>query len=764
MEFFIGAFERDWERRRAALLHELQMGEHKELDWHWPRRGGAAYVAGDRGSFGGSARGQRRAVPLRGTGGGRPMRARFAALARGSQPAVVKLASYGSGVRAAAMMNYASRSGELPVENEKGERIVGLPALNDLRAEWEHLFDNRAASRDVGLFDVKIFVPSLSSVEDRYEFAQEILKGGLGERRFVLAVREKNAGELEVRGVVVLRDPSGERLTGDPQATAIVQERFVNSDVRREAEVRFQFSGYGNGVEFATARVRELVERVEKAGVRDETGRIIGDFEKAGDLVQKEWRRELHSRKGRDVMHLVVSARAGTDVTAFQTAVRDFLGEQFGEHRYVFALHDPADDPKEVGQGGRRPHIHAHAIVTMRSDTGERVVTSPQVFRQWRALMAEKARARGIDMEMTDRREFGNPPAYARNQVRPVSYAGRTEHKGTSSAAQVRYDDKRANRHSAPRSERSVGYALAALQVWEEIRQSDPNKAVFDFATGQIDRLQAGFRDSQIDIDKLKFSASASNLNANMIELEKLVGAGGPPVRAMTRPEFVTYENRIEEVLATVESSVKPAERAYFGEIAAAAREVINIRRAYLELTERESNAGTNQREAAEGLSWPVALQSRETRKEGQTVMKAARYGRSPEDLAGSPASGNSKSPKTDRDMTNGGIGARMNAPLAQGLPDGTSSPSAMGTDRSVSNLRVDRISGAVLNGHIGSPLEIAPDAGQEWPKRDREAAKATARRSQEGRSDPPQQQVPRLQELEREVDERQNGRHGRER
>lgn len=66
----------------------------------------------------------------------------------------------------------------------------------------------------------------------------------------------------------------------------------------------------------------------------------------------------------------------------------------------------------------------------------------------------------GIDMEMTDRREFGNPPAFARNQVRPVNYAGRTELKGTSSAAQVRYDSKRANRHSAPKSWRSVGYTI----------------------------------------------------------------------------------------------------------------------------------------------------------------------------------------------------------------------------------------------------------------------------------------------------------------
>ncbi|RVD24991.1 hypothetical protein EN742_35990, partial [Mesorhizobium sp. M4A.F.Ca.ET.020.02.1.1] len=138
MEFFLGAFERDWERRRAALLHELQMGEHEELDWDRPRRGGVAHLPAGVGGRGGARR-QGRAVAFRGTGGGRPMHARFAALARGSQPAVVKLASYGGGIRAAAMMNYASRSGELPVENEKGERIIGKQALAELRGDWEHL-------------------------------------------------------------------------------------------------------------------------------------------------------------------------------------------------------------------------------------------------------------------------------------------------------------------------------------------------------------------------------------------------------------------------------------------------------------------------------------------------------------------------------------------------------------------------------------------------------------------------------------------------
>jgi len=56
----------------------------------------------------------------------------------------------------------------------------------------------------------------------------------------------------------------------------------------------------------------------------------------------------------------------------------------------------------------------------------------------------------------------------------------------------------------------------------------------------------------------------------------------------MTRPEFEAYENRVEAVLASVEQTLDASERAEFDEVAAAAREVVDIRREYLELTERQ--------------------------------------------------------------------------------------------------------------------------------------------------------------------------------
>ncbi|MDI6028976.1 hypothetical protein QBK99_22645 [Corticibacterium sp. UT-5YL-CI-8] len=591
MEFFPGAFEREWERRRVMLRHELELAKIEKSDWDEPRRGGVARIGDE--TLGGFGRARRREGGSGGrwSGGGaatgRSMRTRFGALAHGSQPAVVKLASYGGGGRAGAMMSYTSRSGELAVENERGERVLGKDALAEQRAEWEHLFDNRTASRDLGVFHVSIDTASLRDDFDQDDQLREILRGGFGDRRFAYTARERSPDELDVSGIVVLRDGSGERLTGDRKAAEIVQQRFDDSDGGRDIKARFKFHGYGNGVEWGTARVRELVAGTE-GEVRDETGRLISDAAQAGDLVQKEWRRELHSRNGRDVMHLIVSARAGTDGPAFEAAVREFLGDQFAGHRYVFAVHDPALDPKEAVEGGKRPHIHAHAIVTMRSETGERIVTSPQMFRDWRSVMAEKAREQGIDMELTDRREFASAPAYTRNQVRPVSYRGRTEHEGTSAAAHTRYQAKRSNEVNLAATDRSRQYAATAAEVWSELANEagDAREGAFAMRQrGRFEELTDNTQNEGLFVDGA--NKSVQNIT-NMIELTEFVNGEDGKMREMTRPDFEAYETRVEAVLSSVEKTLDDMDRPDFDEIAAAAREVVDIRREYLELTERQ--------------------------------------------------------------------------------------------------------------------------------------------------------------------------------
>ncbi|MBA8907469.1 conjugal transfer protein TraA [Aminobacter ciceronei] len=610
MEIFFGAFTSEWEQRRAALLHELSLGgKRRSAEDEMKRRlkvmaesGGGAGA----GSGGGSQQKMRRAAarPIfaaetRAASAFRPTEARLAAVAQGSQPAVVKMASYGAGARVGAMLNYVSRGGDLAVENENGERISSREDLARLRGDWNHLFQNRAESRDIGSFTVAIATAAISSDEAMHELVRNSLTSAFGDRRYAYAVTRQGDGALTVQGAVVLRSGQGERLTGDDKAASIIQARYDASAAAQDVAARFSFQGYGNGVEYGASKLRSLVERHD-GNVRDDRGQVIGDEELAGDLVQKEWRGDLHSRKGRDVMHLIMSARAGTNVGAFENAARDFLAEQFAGHRYVFAMHDPANDPKEEGEGGKRPHVHAHAIITMRSESGDRIETTPQVFREWRATMAKQARAQGIAMEMTDRREFASPPAFTRNQVRPVSREGRTEHVGTSEAAQGRYDAKRGGRRSLAKAERSREYAIKATQSWQKVALISGDRRVVAYAEQQRDHLTASLSAGQAEANANVVHADfGSKFRANLVTLQKVV-LEGQEMRETTRAKFEAYEKKVETALFRLERSVGPDERDDFDEVASVAREHVNGRRELMELYEMKGQAQAEQRTATE--------------------------------------------------------------------------------------------------------------------------------------------------------------------
>ncbi|UVC19392.1 relaxase/mobilization nuclease domain-containing protein [Mesorhizobium onobrychidis] len=619
MEIFFGAFTSEWEQRRSALLHELSLGgKRRSAEEEMRRRLKALAELGGGGGVGGGGGSQPKmrqtaakpifAAETRAAAASRPIEARLAAIAQGSQPAVVKMASYGGGARVGAMLNYVSRGGELAVENENGERISSREGLARLRGDWNHLFQNRVETRDIGSFTVEIATAAVSSDAAMHDLVRNSLTSALGDRRYAYAVTRQADGALTVQGAVVLRSGQGERLTGDDKAASIIQARYDASAAAQGTEARFSFQGYGNGVEYGASTLRSLVERHD-GNVRDDRGQVIGDEELAGDLVQKEWRSDLHSRKGRDVMHLIMSAWAGTNVEAFENAARDFLAEQFGGHRYVFGMHDPANDPKEEGEGGKRPHVHAHAIITMRSESGDRIETTPQVFREWRATMAQMARAHGIAMEMTDRREFASPPAFTRNQVRPVSSEGRTEHVGTSEAAQARYDAKRGGRRSLAKAERSREYAIKATQSWQKIALASGDRRVVAYAEQQRDHLtaslSAGQGEASVNVVHADFG---SKFRANMVTLQKVV-LEGQEMRETTRAEFEAYEKKVETALFRLERSVGPDERADFDEVATLAREHVNQRRELVELYEQrnEVRAEQKQEEQAEA-EWQAAV------------------------------------------------------------------------------------------------------------------------------------------------------------
>jgi Relaxase/Mobilisation nuclease domain len=482
----------------------------------------------------------------------RTMAQRYVGMAKGSQSAVVKLTSYGGSARLGSMVNYISREGKLTVENEWGETLRGSADLSAVRGDWDHLMSERADSRDIGVIKAEInFAGKVPSPDDLHDDVCRVLSAAYGGRKFAYGLSEGEGGRVHVDGIVMLRDADGNRLTGDAKANEFVVEAFAKSEVSSEISASFRFGGHGNGVEYASSRLRGLVEKFDD-DVRDQSGSVIATEGAASALMQRGWREEMHSRKARDVMHVMVSARAGTDADQFREATREFLSKQFGGHRYVWAVHDPADDPKDAVNGGKRPHVHAHAVITMRSDYGDRVCPTIATFRDWRLNMSEAARNHGIAMEMTDRRDVAAAAAYTKGQVRPIYDSGRTRHAGTSEAAQARYERKRAETPSYASTDHSRAYARAARQQWQVMAMAANDRNIVAFA----ERVESRIVEAQ--------EPDATPKVAGVPERDTIKDMKGSPMREMTRDDLNAYESRVGAELSRAAARIGPEDKVDF--------------------------------------------------------------------------------------------------------------------------------------------------------------------------------------------------------
>ena len=222
----------------------------------------------------------------------------------------------------------------------------------------------------------------------------------------------------------------------------------------------------------------------------------------------------------------------------------------------------------------------------MRSESGDRIETTPATFRQWREVMAEKARDHGINMEMTDRREFATPPAFTRNQVRAVKHDGRTEHVGTSDPAQARYDAKRAGRRVVATSQRSRQYILKAQETWQKIAVNAGDTVVAAYAAQHRSYLENGLAQTdQSPAGAVIHADFGGDYRSNMVAIRDMLSEA-KDMREQTRPEFEAYEKTVETALFNLQRSAGPEDRSGFEEVSSLAREIVELRRQMLELSE----------------------------------------------------------------------------------------------------------------------------------------------------------------------------------
>jgi len=487
-----------------------------------------------------------------------------ALLARGYQPAVVKVVSYAHGAaRATASAQYVERD-EVELETHDGVRLPDKEAVAEEIKAWSCSFEKRMPSQDVVAVRVQ-----LSGVRDSDE-GHALLSSAVGAtfdgHRHAYRVDVQKDGILEARVVAVMargitpeeRGKGKGTAVGEPEAAAVassskaspsqtfadtsdrrspalasrirvVEKRLGTTedapvgkafDPRSEAAMKARIetaTGYpahgvsiepqtpGHGKDALGAKLASLVSR---APALDHQGKRMATADDVRD-VTRDWGRHLRSQTPRDTMHMVVSAKSGTDVKAFTNAVRSFLHAQFSEHKFMFGVHT---DKAEAG------HIHAHAIVAVRSESGIKLHPGPNDLSQWRVTYAAHAREHGLQVVATRAAEQASSRSYGpkdksivdvaetprpQRKEQDRAYASDPRNAGLITNARERIATARANPIRIPETRRDRAEVAESLKGWQaEAKEAQANSSVH----AMVQRLAAAKAAGEV-LGELKVAA-----------------------------------------------------------------------------------------------------------------------------------------------------------------------------------------------------------------------------------------------------------------
>ncbi|BCH04978.1 hypothetical protein MesoLj131b_69770 (plasmid) [Mesorhizobium sp. 131-2-5] len=457
-------------------------------------RRGAGGLAGNSGS-GSSAAPIAGNLSSRGGARGRGVLGRARQLAAGYQPAVVKVVSYARGVaRATATGQYVQRE-EVALETHDGRMLGDRAAVADEIKLWSKSFAKRAESQDVAAMRLKLHgVPDTPAGRQTYEKA---IAAGFEGHRHAYRLDATASGELEARLVVAMAGSSKERFR-------VREERVGNAelglarrrlDSRSEAAVKARIEvatghathGIGvdpspssHGRDGVTFRLNKLIE---KGAAIDDRGKVLSNVADAR-VAAREWGPSLRSQSARDTMHLIISAKTGADVAALTDAVRAFLHDRFANHKFMFGVHT---DKQADG------HIHAHAIITVKSEFGQKIHPGRETFREWRAVYARHAQAHGLKIVATSAKERASSQSYGpkdkaivgvaerprpAREARDRAYAADPANQRLIDNARNRIRLARANPIRLPASEPDRRAVTESVAAWRTVARERPDNAL----------------------------------------------------------------------------------------------------------------------------------------------------------------------------------------------------------------------------------------------------------------------------------------------
>ncbi|WP_394885720.1 relaxase/mobilization nuclease domain-containing protein (plasmid) [Mesorhizobium sp. AaZ16] len=255
-----------------------------------------------------------------------------------------------------------------------------------------------------------------------------------------------------------------------------------------KAEIKAAVSTERGGQYFLQKFIRGNVGVIKSDGDALPAGQRA---DKAAAALYATWKADFKTVEPRNVYHVVFSARAGTDARALLRAAENVLAEKIPDHKWAIAHHP------ETG------HVHVHAMILARSESGRQLHFSKTDLYDWRAAFAEKAREEGIAMVATSRMDFAASRPFNMRQAGAYERSKRDTRYSVSPMIAQRVEAKRqamfeAKTIAAHGAVISRGWQLTATMVREAMpgSRADAGAAAFsaaiaDVAAGQRSELHA---------------------------------------------------------------------------------------------------------------------------------------------------------------------------------------------------------------------------------------------------------------------------------
>jgi type IV secretion system T-DNA border endonuclease VirD2 len=513
---------------------------------------------------------------LRGGSGGVKSSPRL--IAQGYAPAVVKLISFASGTtRATATADYVLRE-DAQLETHEGLILADREAVAAEMKRWAKDFVQRAKSQDAA--SARVAVAGLKDTpEDRAkleEMVAVVFRGHAHAMR-IDAVRD---GSIEARVVAVL---AGRNEEGRAERLRIVEQRVGSADdgfsvrvfdAKSQAAIHARVEAIGiapyrlsvepgaptHGPDGLTHRLHQLSDR--GPAQRSDGGTVSNAVEVRA--TAQAWKDQLRSQTPRDTMHLIISSKAGVDHERFRSAAREFLHAQFGDHKFMFALHT---DRETDG------HIHTHAIVAVRDENGVKIHPNRQTFAGWRAGFAMSAQAHGLKIAATGAMERASSQSYgprdkaivdaadrprAGREDRDIAYATRPANAAMIANARRRIETARTNPVRIPITERQRQVVNASLGAWSAMAKQEPQNTI---ALSMTDRLSLSFAAGQVlstveqttkgyQKEEVAMAITAARMTSDLQTLNKLVNTVAEKLPPESRRAFTERSGEYLEIMA----------------------------------------------------------------------------------------------------------------------------------------------------------------------------------------------------------------------